>query len=359
MHVTSTAALSSLLLALAAACGEPAPVGNETTGTSDGSGSTSTTSSSTALTDASATTSPTTTATTTTTVDTSGAEATTSTESDTRDGFELDCHTELVKGVLAFGCNLPRMLAACAEIEGAPCDDVDGDGLTDAWEDLALDRLRPLRRLDEGEMLLDDPAVILGDVGRVFAVADHIRVFMMLGYSLDYGSCGGISGHNGDSEHVALDLVDWPDGGAGGVMVTAAYTAAHEGTATDASRLFGTDELNLLVFDADPTYGEPRWIVFPSRNKHGTYASIDICENISMVPCLDEDCGPDGVEDPAAFDVLPAFVNAGEPESPRVTALDELGFVGDDAWADQDFCGGQERTGCTAPVHEKLTIDPF
>jgi hypothetical protein len=267
----------------------------------------------------------------------------------------IDCRTELVEGALALRCNLPRLVVDCMAIADAPCDDADADGLTDAWEDLALDGLRPLRRFDEAESLIDDPSAVLGDVGRVFAIDERIRIFVMLGYHYDYGSCG-LTSHNGDSERVALDLAIWPDGGAGGVRVAQAYTAAHEGTATDHSRVFTTADLGLLVYDV---VAEPRWVVFPSRDKHGTYGNIDICENISVVPCLDEDCAPDGVRDPAAFDWLPSFVNAGEPEMPRVTALDDLGFVGDDAWADQDFCGGLERTGCSAPVVEKLTVDPF
>ncbi len=346
-------------LGLSIACGEgtpAAPATDESTGSGETSASGPDTSAS--STPATSTTGPTTASNSTEPADSSGVSAGSS-SGESGGAFSLDVHTELVDGALALRCNLPRALDACLELEGAPCDDDDGDGLTDAWEDLALDRLRPLRRLDEGESLVDDGSVILGDVGRVFAVGDHIRVFVMLGYSSDYGSCGGFTGHNGDSERVALDLVDWPDGGPGGVVVANAYTAAHEGTANDHSRRFAADELDLLVFDLDPRVGEPRWVVFPSRNKHGSYASVEICESISVIPCVDEDCAPDGVDDLAAFDRLPDAVNAGEPDAPRVTALDELGFVGDDAWAEQDFCGGLGGSSCSAPVRDKLTVDPF
>jgi hypothetical protein len=281
------------------------------------------------------------------------------TTSDDTGDFAIDCHTALVDGALALECNLPAALAACLELAGAPCEDADGDGLTDAWEDLALERLRPLRRLDEAESLVDDPDAVLGDVGRVFGVGDRVRMFVMLGYSTDYGSCGGFTSHNGDSERVALDLAAHPEGGPGGVIVAQAYTAAHEGTINDHSRRFGSDELGLLTHDADPESGEPRWVVFPSADKHGTYASLGICEGISILPCVDEDCGPDDVDDPSVFDRLPAVVNAGEPTSPRVTSLDALGFVGDDAWAEQDFCGGLGGDACSAPVREKLVMDPF
>ena len=46
-----------------------------------------------------------------------------------------------------------------------------------------------------------------------------------------------------------------------------AYTAAHEGTATDASQLLSTEDLAQLVFAPDPETAEPRWVVFPSADK--------------------------------------------------------------------------------------------
>jgi hypothetical protein len=141
--------------------------------------------------------------------------------------------------------------------------------------------------------------------------------------------------------------------------MTSAYTAAHEATINDHGRVFTGDDLALLVFGPDPATSEPRWVVFPSADKHATYASVEICEGISMIPCFDEDCGPDGVRDPAAYDLLPAFVNAGEDGSPIVDDLTDVGFPGDFAWTDQDFCGGTGGSNCSASVREKLLVDPF
>lgn len=327
-------------------------------GAGDSTGESTGTTTTTTTTTTATTTTATTTTTTTDGTTSSGADESSSTAADTGGPFVLEVHTELVDGRLALDCNLPPAVDDCAAIEGAPCDDADADGLADAWEDAALDRLRPLRRLDEAESLVDDATTILGDVGRVYAEGDHFRIFVMLGYHRDYGSCG-FSAHNGDSERVGLDLVAYPEGGVGGVITVGAYTAAHENTATDRGHVFADAELGELVFAADPKTSEPRWVVFASADKHASYGSLERCENASMVPCLDEDCGPDGVDDPTAYDRLPEVVNAGEEAAPRVTALDELGFVGDDAWAMQDFCGGQRRTGCTSPVREKLLVDPF
>jgi len=279
--------------------------------------------------------------------------------SDSGEMFVPECHTQLTpEPGLAYVCDLPADLAACAAVPGAVCDDLDADGLTDQWEDLLLAALRPVRRMDEAEQLLADPAAVTGDVGRVARAGEHFRVYVMLGYSVDYGSCG-FTGHNGDSERVALDLIADPDAGPGGARVVGAYTAAHENTASDHSMLFVAADLDQLVYTVDPRTTHPRWVVYPSADKHATYATLAICENISAIPCLDEDCGPDGAPDPALLDILPPVLNAGEEAAPRATDLAALGFPGEDAWAPQDFCGGLGGAGCSAPVRDKLLVDPF
>jgi len=343
---------------LVACSGPPAGTSEATAQTSTGEGSSSDTSGSSTLEEITTTagTSATSTTTTTTTASTTEATGTTSPP----EPFTLDCHTEFAgPQQLALVCNLPRELAACQRVAGAPCEDVDLDGLTDAWEDLALELLHPLRRFDEDESLVDDADAALADVGRVAPAGDRVRVFIMLGYSRDYGSCGGFTAHNGDSERVALDLRPDPERGPGGAVVARAYTAAHEGTTSDHGRVFNEDALSELVFTVDPDTADPRWVVFPSADKHATYASVPICEGISVIPCFDEDCGPDGVPDPAVYERLPAIANAGEEAAPRLTDLGALGFPGDDAWAEQDFCGGLGGTGCSSAVREKLLVDPF
>ncbi len=276
--------------------------------------------------------------------------------------FTLEVHTELdASPGLILRVNLPIDVADCVTLAGdPPCADLDGDGIVDVWEDAALDRLRPIQRFDEDETLVnDDPTAVLADVGRVAPEGDFVHVFIMLGYSKDYGSCGGFTGHNGDSERVALELERLEGEGAGDVRVRQAYTAAHEGTSNDHSQIFTGPDLATLVHDIDPSSGEPRWVVFPSSDKHGTYATIDICEGVSSIPCLDEDCGPDDVGNPAMYDRLPPYVNAGEEAMPLVTDLTAIGFPGDDAWAVQDFCGGLGGSGCSDDVRNKLLPSPF
>jgi hypothetical protein len=144
------------------------------------------------------------------------------------------------------------------------------------------------------------------------------------------------------------------------VLLVGTYTAAHEGTALDHGLVLGEGELAGALFEADDVTGEPRWVVFSSDGKHATYHSIDACENAEWVLCIEEDCAPDGVDNPEDFDVLPPFINAGEEDAPRWTDLSAIGFAGDEAWLDQPFCGGQGQGGtCSSSLLEKLVVDPF
>ncbi len=274
------------------------------------------------------------------------------------EGEVVGTHTAVIDGVLHLSSELPIRVSDCGFNDA--CDDVDEDGLVDAWENAALDRLRPILRFDEAEpFFFDGSAPVLGVVGRVAPISLEpldVRVWLMLGYSVDYGTCGGFTGHNGDSERVVLRLSADGDG----VVVSGAFTTGHEGTTNDQSRTFTGSALADLVYGFDPATFEPRWVVFPSAAKHATYPDVASCEAVSDVICVDEDCGADNVGDPSLFDRLPAFVNAGEPTLPLVTSLSALGFAGDDAWLPQDFCGGRDRTvECSAPVRDKLIDDPL
>jgi hypothetical protein len=283
--------------------------------------------------------------------------------------FTLTSSTELnAQNGLILHTNIPARVQDCLSVNEAqvPCQDNDLDGLSDAWEDVVLNRFHPIRRFDEDETLVSDPAAALGDVGRVkFAPASspqdpfRAHVMIMLGYSEDYGSCGGFTSHNGDSERVALNLEQVP-GTLGDVQMVQAFTTGHEGTSNDQSTLFDVADFDQLEYETSFDNGEPRWVVFPSADKHATYATVNQCEDVSFIPCLDEDCGPDNVGNPAIFDRLPPVVNAGEETAQLADDLSIVGFPGDDAWLDQEFCGGLSRAdGCSSPVRDKLLNDPF
>jgi len=273
------------------------------------------------------------------------------------DGFSGDGKNDTVLegGRLVFRSDLAMQVDQC----DTDCADVDGDGLVDAWEDQLLERMRPVVRFDEAEKILSDPTGKVGMVARVFPVSldpVEIHVLIELGYSNDYGTCFGITEHHGDSERVGMRLVALP-GRPHDLVVSGLYTAAHEHTPNEHSKLHEGDDL--LRIETRRELGGPRWVVFSSRNKHATYFTLSDCES-SFIPCVQEDCSPDRVADPAKFDVVPPFVNAGEPTAHRVDDLAVVGFPGDDAWIDQRFCGGLARNNlCAEPTVEKLTSDPF
>jgi len=272
--------------------------------------------------------------------------------------FVLWSETRLADGaLLSFDTNLPSDLQDCLsmEVRGAPCIDVDEDGLTDTWEDLLLLHFRPLVRLDEDEPFVEDPEAVLVQLGRVTpASSGALFVPIVLAWSQDYGRCG-VSAHHGDSERVALQVLRTSSTAA---TIHAVYTAAHEGEVTDQGAIWTEDTLGML--EQASAHDGLHWIVYVSEGKHASYGTAEACEAASLVPCIEEDCAPDGVTDTAPFDRLPDIWNMGEPAHPLWTDLAELGLPGEDPWVEQRFCGGLDRTdACSSPLVEKLIESPF
>lgn len=263
----------------------------------------------------------------------------------TADGFELVT-------------DLPREADDCLADRGAAgCADHDRDRLVDEWEEVLLDRLRPFVRIDEGDPLRVDPRGRVGSVGRVARLGGAgeatLRVFLVLGYSRDYGRCT-FDEHLGDSERVVLDLA--PSASArGAVRLVRAFTAAHEGTGQDSSDLFEGERLLELEYAEDPQLGQPRWVVYASRSKHATFASPALCEaNESWIFCGDEDCAAGRVDAPPNELLMPV-VHAGEPDAPLADQM-----MDEPIWDDVDFCGGLGHGDepCASPLREKLLLAP-
>jgi len=277
--------------------------------------------------------------------------------------FVLNAYTEPSGVSMAFRTNLPSAVSDCAALTetGADCTDADMDGLVDVWEQLVLDALTPVVRFDESEQWFSDSSAVLHGVGRVSPAASdptHIRVYIMLGYSYDYGRCA-VSFHDGDSERVALDLSPLAGAGPGEMLLTGTYTAAHEGTITDHSTVLTGAQLSEDEFPLDGS-GQPRWRVYSSDGKHATYHTAQRCEDAEWALCLEEDCDADGVSDKTAFDFVFPTDNAGEEDHPMLTDLTSVGFPGEEAWVQQEFCGGAGRLlFCASAVREKLMEDPF
>ncbi|MBI2374825.1 MAG: hypothetical protein HYV07_12585 [Deltaproteobacteria bacterium] len=240
-------------------------------------------------------------------------------------------------------------------VEAPDPTDEDTDGLSDSFEDRLLEGLRPVLLLAPDEPALGDGSVI-SLVGRVFAASTEplvLRAMVMIGWTEDYGSCG-LTAHHGDSERFAAELIAAP-GESGAFDVVRFYTAAHENTVSDRGRVFDAPSLAEVTVGEDPETGSARFLLFPSERKHATYASHAICVDAFNLPCLRETCATesDGVR------LVPPVINAGEDEARLVDALDAIGFLGETAWGEADFCGGLGGNGCAAPARNKLVVDPF
>ena len=227
------------------------------------------------------------------------------------------------------------------DCETKECDDQDNDGLTDEWENAVADHLRPIVEFDTDEPMFVDRAAMVTSGARVFTVGDEIRVVILLIYRRDYGRCG-VASHRGDVERVAFRLRQT---GPSETEVVAVFTAGHEGTSFDSSRVFAADEMNTLDLSPDSVTGQTRWRVWASEGKHATYASRSACEENSSLVCAQEDCGGG----PA---LLVPTVNLGEPGSWLVPEI--FG-----QYLDEPFCGGRNGHGrCVDPIMSKLG-DPF
>jgi len=229
-----------------------------------------------------------------------------------------------------------------ANCQGAGCTDADGDGLVDAWEESALERMRPFVTFDEGEPMIANKQDVLASIGRVAPFGqNHVVVNIVLLYTRDYGAqnpiCFSASEHPGDVEHVAIDLEIT---GKGTAIVRTLFTTGHEGTEDDQSRRWKGADFRTLKFPTDPATSEPRWQVFASRSKHATYATKQQCESASFKSflhdfCLDETCAPDDVSHPS---VSRASRRSRTPERPRIissTISRTIGFAGEHVWGDQ------------------------
>jgi hypothetical protein len=264
--------------------------------------------------------------------------------------------THVVDGTLELRTPLSPWAADCDAGALPICGDLDQDTLSDAWEELVLNRFRPKLLFDENEGMFAEghEPVLVGRVELVGADPLTIRVYLPILYPRDYGICQ-LTAHNGDSERVALQLLETDTG----LRMEKAYTAAHEGAPTSQSRIWEGEDLAQLVFEDDGSGGS-RWVVFPSRDKHATYATLDHCHGAFPFPCANESCFPDDVEDMAPFERVLSVHHVGEASAPLITDLGSLGFANEDAWLDQQFCGGLERgITCSGSVRSKLTENPF
>jgi hypothetical protein len=223
--------------------------------------------------------------------------------------------------------------------------DPDADGIDQAWENFALEQVKPIIELDEQESWLDNrDQQFVALLTRVSPYPSRgTPTFIVFAYvvawSKDYGGAGGIEEHRGDDELVTLVYrvkserslrLDWVYTSAhGGINSHAGVWNADDPTCNRAyiadsgylslgtSKTVGTE-----LMCASLTMSKNRVKVQASQDKHALYPNKDICENhATLVAVLGgsvygEDCGGGG---DSLFDAY----NIGEPET--VPLVDNLG----------------------------------
>jgi hypothetical protein len=203
--------------------------------------------------------------------------------------------------------------------------DLDQDGLDDAWETQIATEYLPYISLDPGEQCGTPDGFVVrvsphpGDPSRP-------PRYLEIRYDHLYQTDCGTSGHIGDDENIAI-TVDTSLPAPQGIMMIKAI--AHRNTACEhdsecVQRSWSQSPCNgYATCDPGPVgatrSGYP--VVYVSQNKHGDYATMNGCTFGCDFGACTLATQPD----------LPAILNVGEPGHPLVSNLTTQGFVNADA----------------------------
>lgn len=245
------------------------------------------------------------------------------------------------------------------DCRGPACFDRDGDGLSDLWENVALEQLRPRLLLDADDSVFgtDDALRVLSSIvplrrdGRDYVLFAHVVTF-----ARDFGPPGLpkllARGHAGDTEAFGMAFSVQPDGE---LRWVASVAKGHACVGCKSSwhwhgQDFDTDGVPLLSVEED---------------KHGLWQRRSACQHESVF-----DCEADRVLRPVAVNVGDARVGGAaalvdvlddvDPKGPHATLAGA--FPGEALWSGGRarvpgrFCGGR-RKGCTKTRSARLPGD--
>jgi hypothetical protein len=232
------------------------------------------------------------------------------------------------------------------DVDAAAIVDRDGDGLDDAFEIATAKAYLPFVSLDPA-----DGCTRSGMVVRVRPHPVDPTKLLILYDHLFETDCG-LGGHVGDDEvfGVAVDPRVPPPAG-----ILAIKAVSHQNTACER-----VTQCSTCAGDSRPACdraadGGARWpVVYPSKDKHGQYASKAQCTSLCFDQCT-----------LATTAHRPPLVNAGEPGKALITNLTTDGFINGtngwteaalmnvDPWAPGDFGGaGAIADDLVDPVFE-------
>ncbi len=248
------------------------------------------------------------------------------------------------------------VLAASAvnenQLAAAHDEDLDGDGLGDAFEQALLDRFLPRFHLSRGECAEkpalfapgeEEPRVLAMDgviYGQAFPVRSGEEEWIELHYYHLWAKDCGRWGHPLDAEHVST-LLGAPSLHSPPSAWRALYwyAAAHEDTVCDVSHgaraeLLGAEDRGARI-----------WV---SKAKHASYLAHERCKF---------GCGGDECKDPREM-AVPRVVNLGEPGRPLNGSL----FVSSARWPlaeklGSDFTDAVRRQLASAPANRIVSIN--
>lgn len=224
--------------------------------------------------------------------------------------------------------------------------DVDGDGLNDLWENIAVQSLNPALQHHQDENLFDRPQDKVATFTRVTPATtstgeQYILFLNTIAYSNDYGDpILGLRDHKGDTEQFQ---VAWKVTDSTTIELDRLRTTGHNGTGAPfipVPPVFGweghtTETVGRQDIELTSS-GQVK--VYIEEDKHGTWASKRRCED-GPYPCGTE---PEYLIRPTAY-------NVGEPPEVGTPLIDRLGntseFPGESVWSDAGIGAFVNRQG--------------
>ncbi|MEL7357877.1 MAG: calcium-binding protein [Cyanobacteria bacterium J06560_6] len=243
--------------------------------------------------------------------------------------------------------------------------DGDRDMLNDKWEEKAIQALKPVLELDEGEDLLRHPEHKVATFTRATPVVvdgqKYVFFLNKIAFSNDYGTPEKIAGkkrgsHSGDAESM---YTAWKVTGSETLELASLWTVGHRSAVDLKAGFFPVPRAwHPTRFRTQPKdvilTPDGSMKIFVEEDKHGLWSSPNQHHSRGFKPyhtAWDSDKGT-GLIRPPAFNVgEPGAVRQIEPK-----AVDEL-FPGEEIWSSDPnarFCGGLDCGGSPSNIGNTL-----